>query len=55
MTDVAMSLDEVRALARRCLLANGCDEANADKWKNYKSLKTKVLSLKKSLRKCDKK
>jgi delta1-piperideine-2-carboxylate reductase len=30
MSDVSLTLDEVRALARRCLLANGCDEANAD-------------------------
>jgi delta1-piperideine-2-carboxylate reductase len=29
MSTVALSLDEVRDLARRCLLANGCDEANA--------------------------
>jgi delta1-piperideine-2-carboxylate reductase len=29
MTDVTMTLDEARNLAARCLLANGCDEANA--------------------------
>jgi delta1-piperideine-2-carboxylate reductase len=29
MSDVALSLDEVEDLARRCLLANGCDAANA--------------------------
>ncbi len=29
MSEVQLSLDEVRDLARRCLLANGCDEANA--------------------------
>jgi delta1-piperideine-2-carboxylate reductase len=30
MTGVALSLTEVEELARRCLLANGCDRANAD-------------------------
>ena len=30
MTGVALSLTEVEELARRCLLANGCDQANAD-------------------------
>ncbi|HEY7764543.1 MAG TPA: Ldh family oxidoreductase [Aestuariivirgaceae bacterium] len=29
MTDVTLTLDEARDLAARCLLANGCDEANA--------------------------
>lgn len=30
MSDVILSLDEVAHLARTCLLANGCDEANAE-------------------------
>jgi delta1-piperideine-2-carboxylate reductase len=29
MTDVQMTLDEVHALTMRCLVAHGCDEANA--------------------------
>ncbi len=29
MSEVKLSLDEVKDLARRCLLANGCNEANA--------------------------
>ena len=30
MNDVTLSLDEVRDLATRALLANGCNQANAD-------------------------
>ena len=30
MTTIALTLSEVEGLARDCLLANGCDRANAD-------------------------
>jgi len=30
MTTVSLTLDEIHVLARTCLLANGCDDANAD-------------------------